>query len=124
MPGITQITPDFRTCTNQADALALTLTPSEGVSLVGAVVTVQIRRDAIPAVPVLAPTVSTTMTGANLTITASWTFEQSKALEAFDGNYSSTTDYVAEVDVALTDRPTEPVMRFVRRIKVAPGGNL
>lgn len=121
MAGVVNIG-KIQTCVGLKDAFELTFQPATGVSLTGAALACQIRSSAQPSPPALTPTIETSMSGANLVAVFSWTAEQSLALVAGGTSYGKTTTYQIEIDLALSDDPTEPVIRFVGQLVVAPGG--
>jgi hypothetical protein len=117
MPDVTKFATDIKTCAHQKDGFHLTITPRDGVSLTGAVVTCQIRRTATAGYPLIVPAIVTSVVSGNLECDFTWTQDQSDALPA--GLKS-----IIEVDLALADDPSHPCMRFVGNLAVDPGGNI
>ena len=116
MPGVTNFPVAIKTCANQKDGFHLTLTPNAGVDLTGAVLTCQIRFSAAAQTPIFSPSLAYSVIAGNLECDVTWTQEQSALL---------IVPVVAiEIDLALADDPTHPVMRFSGSLEVAPGGNL
>lgn len=107
---------------NQQGSFEFTIEPGDGVTLAGAVVTSEIRQDARVTAPLLVPTVSTAMDGANLDVTISWTQAQAAALPAASDQFTNPTCYAVDIELALADDPTHPVQRFFATLAVYPGG--
>ena len=122
MPGPTNIG-TISTCINQADSFGCLFKPSEGVSMSGAVVTCQIRRSAQRGNPILSPTIETELIDGDLQAIFSWTEAQSSVLRVGSTSFDKYADYVIEIDLALSDAPTEDIMRFCGTLRVYPGGN-
>ena len=114
----------IETCKNQKDAFKLIVTPNTGVDLTGARATCQVRSTAQPGTPLMVPSVSSELVGVNMEFTFTWTDEQSAALPSSGATFSAATTVHVEVDVFLSDDPTEEAARFTGTLAVHPGGNL
>jgi hypothetical protein len=120
MPDVTKFASDIKTAAHQKDGFHLTITPAQGVSLVGAVVTCQIRRMLNSGPAMVTPMIASSLVSSNLEVDFTWTQDQSDAF----GIASAPQRFVIEVDLAFADDPTHPSLRFVGTLVVAPGGNV
>ena len=116
MPDVTKFPDTIKTCVNQKDGFHLTLIPNTGVNLTGAVLTCQIRFSADARTPIFSPALAYSVIAGNLECDVTWTQDQSALLVA--------PVAAIEMDLALADDPTHPVMRFSGSLTVAPGGSL
>ena len=120
MPDVTKFASDIKTSAHQKDGFHLTITPAQGVSLVGAVVTCQIRSTINAGKALVVPSIASSVVNSNLEVDFTWTQEQSDAFPVG----ATPGKFVIEVDLAFADDPTHPSVRFVGNLLVAPGGNV
>jgi hypothetical protein len=120
MPDVTKISADIKTAAHQKDGFHLLITPAAGVSMVGAVVTCQIRKTLAAGRALITPSISSSVVGWNLETDFTWTQEQSDALTPSE----AVQKFIIEIDLAFADDPTHPSVRFVGSLVVSPGGNV
>ena len=118
MPDIVRLPASITTCVNQKDGFHLTIVPCEGVSLAGALVTCQVRATARPDTTIFTGSTTSSLNVDNLECDITWTQAQSALLPVT----ATQQTFYLEIDLALADDPVHPILRFVGKLVVSPGG--